>query len=120
MSTALVATTELNNDHYSLSIKVQEGSDLPSSIFIYENEGERVLGSFHGVCGLEDLIRLQEFVGEPIPVFGNRFLRYSEAKIKVSLLDDPDKIIKQVTINVTSLKKAYDANRISTKIIPIL
>lgn len=112
MSSTLSITTELIEDHYLITAEILPGGTLPKEIFIYENNGSDTLGSFYGTTSVEELGRLQIFLGSAIPTFGNRFYRYEKAKIKVSLQDDPVAVANSLVKNVILLSKT-----LSTKIL---
>ena len=114
---SITATTELLNDHYLVTITLNPGSNLPNEVFVYENSGDNTLGEYYGVCSLEDIARLKIFSGVTIPTFGNRFLRYGQAKIKVNLPNDPNAVIDVVANSLRQLLIAFNANHTSTKVI---
>lgn len=106
MASTLQVVTELKEDYYLITATVQPGGTLPAEIFIYENNGSNVLGSFFGTCSFEELGRFQIFNNVAIPTFGNKYYRYGEAKIKVALTDDPVSVVVALTKNVTALSTA--------------
>lgn len=110
MATTLNTQTAVAGDHYLITGSVADGGTIPKEIFIYTNSGTGALGDFFGTCSLQELGRLAIFtLGTPIPVFGNKYVRYGEIKIKVPLDEDPVAVINALVKNVTSLSKAYSA-----------
>ena len=120
MSSNLQVLTELQGDHYLVTATVQTGGTLPQEIFIYENSGSNVLGEFFGTCSVEELGRFQIFQGVTIPTFGNKFVRYGQAKIKVALDDDPVAVVNALIKNVKLLSTTLQTktNTSATYIIP--
>lgn len=120
MTSSLNCTTEVKGDHYLITASVQPGGALPQEIFLFENTGANTLGTFQGTCSAEELSRLQVFKGTPIPTFGNRFVRASPAKIKVSLEDDPVAVTTALLKNVILLSTVLKAKTVvfNTYIIP--
>lgn len=103
MASTINVITELQGDHYLITATVQAGGTLPREIFVYENSGSNTLGNFYGTCSVEELGRFQIFTGTAIPTFGNRFVRYQEAKIHVNLSDDPISVVNSLIKNVKLL-----------------
>ena len=120
MSSSLTVVTELRGDHYLITANVVAGGTLPQEIFIYENSGTDVLGDFYGTCSVDELGRFQIFSGTPIPTFGNRFIRYGQAKIIVALNDDPVAVVTALIKNVKLLSVTLQTktNTSATYIIP--
>lgn len=110
MSSTLNLTTALVGDHWLISGGLVAGGTLPLEIFIYENTGTGILGDFYGTCNVQELGRLQIFQpGTPIPVFGNKYVRFGQVKIEVPLDDDPAAVVSALVNNVKSLSAAYSA-----------
>ena len=120
MSASLSVTKDLMEDHWLLTISVVDGSDIPKSIFVYTNSGGNSLGEYYGVCDVNDFTRLKAFTGEAVPVFGNRFLKHDQAKIKVQLQDDVSQVILETVDSVNLFRTSYLAVRTSTNIIPVI
>lgn len=106
MSDTLRITKTYQEGGWLVSAEVvpSNGNTLPSAIFIYENIGEDTLGVYQGVCSFSELQRLQEWAGQRIPVFGNRFVRYSKAEILLSQGGDPDRTSSLILEGAKSLK----------------
>lgn len=108
MASTLNLTTALAGDHWLITGALAAGGTLPLEIFIYENTGTGVLGEFYGTCNIQELGRLQIFhPGTPIPVFGNKYVRYGQVKIDVPLDQDPAAVVAALVKNVKSLSAAY-------------
>lgn len=119
MASKLLVTTELVVDHYLVTAEIQDGGSLPKEIFIFENSGTATLGKFYGTCSASELGRLQVFTGNAIPVFGNRWVRASPAKIIVSLGDDPASVVAGLVKNVLSLSQTLQAKIKVTQLLDI-
>ena len=106
-----------------ITARVVAGSSLPTDIFIYENvftpPQVTSLGEFLGVCNVNELTRLRSFTGEYTPIFGNKFLKYSEAKIEVSSGEDIETTILGLANDVKKLSYEYAANISSSRIINV-
>ena len=88
MSNQLQVNLAITDDKYLLTAELILGSELPRDIFIYENvftePATTTLGAFLGTCNLGELTRFKVFAGEYVPIFGNKYLRHSQAKIWLS------------------------------------
>lgn len=115
MTTTITSTVQLNGDHWLVTLDVTAGGTLPQDIFIYENTGTSVLGNYYGTCSLSELTRYQTFTGTPIPLFGNRFVKYTQAKIVVDLGRDPNQVVATCIANITALSKAYTSQGTTTQ-----
>ena len=104
MADTLQVTTELSTDSWTITGTVTPGGTLPAEIFIYENTGTDQLGKYVGVCNLAELTRLRVWSGTPIPVFGNRFVRWGQAKINLSLDADTAFTISNMVSSAKTLK----------------
>lgn len=106
------------NGAWLIVATVQPGADIPSDIFGYENNAG-ALGDYVGVCTLEDYKRLQTFTGTPIPVFGNKFLKYTEARHTVPLDSPVQTTIDKMTADLKAFRLAFLAGSSSTQIVPL-
>ncbi len=110
MASTLNINVAVSVDHYLITGSLATGGTLPREIFIYTNTGDGVLGEFYGTCNVQELGRLQIFTaGVPQTIFGNKYLRHSEVKIKVSLEDSYQSVISALVTNVKALSLAYAA-----------
>lgn len=116
MSSTLNTNTALSGDHYLVTGSLASGGTLPQEVFIYENTGDGSLGDFYGTCSLAELGRLPiQVLGTPISTFGNKYVRYGQVKIKISLADDPVAVIVALVHNVGLLSKAYNSQVTTSK-----
>lgn len=115
MASTLNVTTALVNDHYLITASLADGGTLPKEIFIYTNPGDGTLGEFFGTCNIQELGRLTIATpGTAQPTYGNKYLRYGQAKIIVPLGNDPTAVASALVKNVTTLSLAYAAQTSST------
>lgn len=121
--TSVSVTTSLVDNKYTILAEILPGGDMPQAVFIYENLFEppniTTLGKFVGVCNVDELSRLIEYTGQYIPVFGNRFIKYSQAKIVVSTYEDVDTAIQGLIGNVKALSKELKARSSSSMILTV-
>lgn len=119
MSSELVVTKTLSGDHWVVTGEITSSSLLPKAIFIYLNTGTEVLGEFFGTCSVDELNRFQEYVGQAIPMFGNKYIKYAQAKIKVSIEEDVNAVIAALVKNVKGLSLEYQSKPTVTTIVQI-
>lgn len=120
MSSSLSITTNLTTDNkIEILASVVEGGTLPRDIFIYKNNGSTGLGYYVGVCDIDEYRRLQTYTGTPIPVFGNQFVKSTQAKILLEITDSTDVVIKHLTNTATFLSFALLNSASTTQIINI-
>lgn len=115
MSSILNITKELLVDHWLITAQLASGASLPPDIFLYLNTGTNVLGEYFGTCSVNDITRLTTYTGVTVNIFGNKYLKYSQAKIKVALEDDTLAVITALVKNVTNLSIAYKAKVTTTQ-----
>lgn len=104
---------------WDITAVVADKDTLPEEIFVYENTGTNVLGNYVGVCDLSELKRIQVWSGQALPKFGNRFVRTSQAKIRVALTVGPSHIIDNMVSTTKALKNELIAASSTTTIYPI-
>lgn len=110
MASTLNVTTTLSGDHWLITGSLADGGTLPKEIFIYTNTGDGNLGTFYGTCNVEELGKLQVLtLGQTIPLFGNKYVRYGQIKIEVPIDENPQAAIDALVLNVKTLSKAYAA-----------
>lgn len=119
MPNTLTINTALVTDHWEITGTMSAGT-LPAEVFIYTNINTNVLGVYSGVCGLDELSRLQTYTGGVIPIFGNRFIRTNTINIIVSLDTDTTSIINDIVASINLLSTSYKAKNNSTKVFTIL
>jgi hypothetical protein len=122
-NSSLQITTQLQEDQWIITATVLAGSFLPPNIFIYENLGTDQLGQYQGVCSKDELLRLQVWNGTPIPIFGNRFVRFNSAKIIIDAGSNPDTAPQTAITNLTNtasqLSKALQAVSSTTQVVTV-
>lgn len=118
MTASVSITKSVVNGSWLVVATVQPGADIPSDIFGYENNNG-VLGGYVGVCTLDDYKRLQTFTGTPISTFGNKFLKYTEARHVVPLTSDVQATIDKMTADLKAFRLAFLAGSSSTQIVPL-
>lgn len=119
MSSQLEVNKTLSDDHWVVTAEITSSSLLPQAIFIYTNNGTEVLGDFFGTCSVDELNRLRQFEGQPIPLFGNKYIRHTQAKIKVSIEADANAVIAALVQNVKRLSIEYQSKPSITTIVQI-
>jgi hypothetical protein len=119
MSSQLQITKQLTDSGWVVTGNIVAGGTLPVDIFAYENTGTTQLGTYYGVCSVEDIGRMQIFSGVAIPVFGNRFVRYGQVKIEVSPGADVNAVISTLTASVQALSTAFQSQQTNTQIVSI-
>lgn len=120
MSSSLSITTQLTADNkLEIVCSVVTGGTLPKDIFIYENTGTNTLGSYIGICNMSEYQRLQTFIGNQIPKFGNKFVKYHEGRVTLASTDDTQKIIMHMTNTATFLSFELTNSSATTQIINI-
>jgi hypothetical protein len=114
MASTLTITKQISpNNTWEVTAVVNPGGTLPLDIFIYENLGTATLGDYQGICDLEQYQRYQTFNSTAIPVFGNRFVKASTAKINVEDDVQATQVISVITTDAKSLSLAI-ANYVPT------
>lgn len=93
---------------------------LPESVFIYENTGTTELGSYWGVCSIEETQRLQEWSGVVIQKFANKFVRYNVAEVHLTPGTAPDVTIALIVKGLKNLRQAVLASADSSSVYPIV
>lgn len=119
MSSSLQINTQVTDEGYVITANVLPGGTLPTDIFAYVNTGSTTLGEFFGVVSASDIHRLQTWTGVAIPVFGNAYVKTSQANIVVSLQDDVNAVIATLISSVRNLSVAYQAIQSTTQIVQI-
>lgn len=103
--------TSISGDNLIVTATVVPGGYLPANIFIYSNTGTTTLGDYQAVCTTDELTRLQVWTGVALPVFGNKFVRYNQAKIIVvpdisGQLQTPAQIAQGIASNLITSAQA--------------
>lgn len=109
----------IEGDNIVVTATVLPNSFLPTNIFIYENTGTNVLGDYQGICNTDELTRFQVWSGNPIPIFGNKFVRYGQAKIVLDIQGDVSRVVSNLITTATNLSTALKTASSSTQIVNI-
>lgn len=120
MTTKVEITKKVEDGSYIVEARVLPGGELPLAIFLFENTGTADLGPFYAPCTLPDLVKYQEFKGQMIPIFGNRFLRGSVAKIVLKQESEATAFITKLLASIQSLKTSYTQKVSETKTYTLL
>jgi hypothetical protein len=115
----LQITTQLTEDHWTITATVLPNSFLPADIFMYQNTGTTELGTYQGICGQSELLRLQVWAGEALPIFGNKYVRWNQAKIIVDSDVNPQVVVNNLTFTAKQLSLALQAAASSTQVVTI-
>lgn len=122
-TSSLQITTQLQGDNWVITATVLAGGFLPAAIFIYENTGTDELGQYQGVCAKDELLRLQVWSGTPIVKFGNKFVRYTQAKIIIDVgsnsSDAPQKVVDNLIATAKELSQALQTAASSTQVVTV-
>lgn len=111
MSTVLKIVTSISENNWQLEFSLNDNPEIPRDIFMFENLGEG-LGQYQGVCTLNDYKKLQTYSpGVSIPVFGNKFLKYSIGKLSFPININPQLIRDKITADVKTFKAAFLASQ---------
>lgn len=105
----LVFTVTPQDGGWQVEGRMSDSSSMPKEIFLYENFGGTALGAFAGVTSSEEFYRSPVWVGQPLPKFGNRYVKYDRAKIKAKDKKEVDTFISKVTASVKLLKQQLEA-----------
>jgi hypothetical protein len=124
MSSQLQIVTKLDptTSSWIIQATIVAGGTVPKDIFIYENDGSTdtiKIENYIGVCDLDEYQRLQTFTGTAIPVFSNRYVKYTMGQLKLSSGTSPAQAISIVQTEVTALSTALNSAQSSTQIINI-
>lgn len=116
MSIQLTVTKTLTNEGWTVVASLNNGATIPRDIFVYENIGTDQLGSFQGTINVSDLTRMQVWLGSPIPVFGNQFVRHDVATIKVGYTEDVDTVISVMKASVQKFSTDFQTGSSNTTV----
>lgn len=119
MTSSLRIDTQLTDTGYSITAYIAPGGILPPDVFTYANTGTSTLGEYFGVVSILDMPRLQVWTGVAIPIFGNGFVRYSQANIQVPSTEDVNVVITRLISSIQNLSTAFKAVQTTTRIVQI-
>lgn len=115
----LSVTITFNEDHFEVTATMVETNVLPAAMFLYENDGTTTLGPYYGVANLSEIQSRQIFTGTSIPVFGNRYVRYTQAFLSVPTMDDAQLSKQLIITHVQNLKNEVLSQQPDTQIVVI-
>jgi hypothetical protein len=120
-TSSLQITTVLQGDSWIITANVLPESFLPAEIFIYENTGTSELGTYQAVCSKEELLRLQIWSGTPIVKFGNKYVRYGQAKIIIDATTNnaqvPQTVVDHLILTTKLLSQALQTAASTTQVV---
>jgi hypothetical protein len=119
MSNPLTVTKTLSDTGWTITASLDVNSTIPKDIFAYLNTGTTTLGTFQGVINVGDLNRLVVWTGSIVPIFANKYVRYSVAIIAVPQTSDVDAVIATLKTSVQLFSTAFQATQSSTQIFTI-
>jgi hypothetical protein len=109
MSDVITVTTALSGNSWTVTATVTTPGVLPAEIFAYENTGTAALGNYVGVCSFDELTRFQIWNSQALPLFGNKFVRTSQAKITVPISVDTSAVVANLISTAKMLKAEITA-----------
>jgi hypothetical protein len=109
MADSITVTVSVSGNFWVIEAQVNSPTVLPSEIFAYSNTGTSMLGEYTGVCNFEELSRFQIWNSEPLPMFGNKFVRSDRAKITVPISVDPTYVTSNLINTAKTLKAEITA-----------
>lgn len=116
--TELKISTSIIDDSVVITAHLESTDGFPLDIFVFANTGTGI-GDYQGVCTLGEYVKYTTFTGDNIPLFGNMFLKYTIATIKVPFDRDPIPIKNKLVQDVKNFKAALTTFNQETETIPI-
>lgn len=116
MTTSVIITTTITGSNLVVNASLSDPADIPRDVFIYDNTGTAELGQYYGVSNFQDYARLQSWTGTPIPVFGNKYVKHTEANIVLPLTVTKESISAKLKRDLTQFKLEYLASGTSTEV----
>lgn len=120
MSNPLTVTKTLSDTGWTVTASLNVSSTIPRDIFVYLNTGTTSLGIYEGVITVADLNRVLVWTGAMVPIFANKFVRYSTATIPIGQADNVDVVITKLVASVQIFSTAFQANSLSTQVFTII
>lgn len=106
MAASVTINTSVQGTTRIITCVVNGGADIPSDIFLYENDNG-VPGTFFAVCALSDYQRFQTYTGTPIPVFGNKYVKQTLGQKELDVNIDYSTVAPTFVQNCTDFRNAY-------------
>ena len=115
MTTTINIITSVVDNQWNLEFSLNEDADIPRDVFIFENTGSGI-ANYQGVCSLGDFRRFQTHVpGVDVPIFGNKYLKYSTGFLAFPIEKDPKLIKDKIIADVKAFKAAYTSGESSSE-----
>lgn len=115
MANTVTITKRLTNDGWSISGALNSGGSIPTDIFVYENSGTEVLGSWHSVVTIPDMTKIPRWTGAAVPTAKSAWVRSSTIKILIDTTQDVDEVISQLKASLQKFVKEFNSEKESTK-----
>ena len=115
MANTVTITKRLTNDGWSITGSIGPGATVPADIFVYENSGTNVLGSWHSVVMIADMAKIPRWTGVAIPTSKSAWVRASTIKILVDTTRDVDEEILNLKGSLQKFVKEFNSEKESTK-----
>lgn len=106
MAATITIDTVVQGTTRIITCTVNGGADIPSDIFLYENNNG-VPGTFFAVCSLTDYQRFQSYSGGVIPVFGNKYLKQSFGEKQLDVNVDSSTVAPSFVENCKNFRNDY-------------
>lgn len=119
MTTSVTITTHVQGSNLVVHANLISPADVPLDIFLYENTGTTTLGAYFGVANLQDYNRIRAWTGSAIPVFGNKYVKHTQADFSMPIETSPTTIVNKLKKDIGQFKKEYQATGSTTQIVVI-
>lgn len=119
MATSLQTTITVLGGNKVVEAHVISPADIPLDVFIYENTGTTELGEYIGVVNFQDYARIQPWTGAALPIFGNKFVKHSQATFTRPLTISSQSILDKLDKDLTQFKLEYLNQGSVTTVLPI-
>lgn len=118
MSTVTVNIT-IESGKFRINATIQSTGDIPTDLFLYQNTGTG-LGEYFAVCTFADYSKTQKYqVGIDVPIFGNKFLRHTEANIYLDLTVDVVAIKNKIIADIKTFRTEFLAANTGVEVITL-
>lgn len=107
MTTSVSITSGVQGNNLVVEAHLVTPADIPLDVFLYENTGTATLGAYMGVANLQDYQRIQVWTGAEIPVFGNKFVKHTQAHIILPLTVSAASVTSILKAGLTQFRTEY-------------